>query len=142
MIIFSRISTISWTYAALTVNRRLWKIFLIIYSGTLILIISQSSKKRNKNIIVITIWLSIAGIPPFVGFFPKLIIITDLAHRAISLLVLLFLITSVLDTFIYFRLGHTRILKEKRSSLLRKAPLLREWKPWLIFNRLLIVLII
>lgn len=142
IVIFSRISTARWTYMALTINRNLWKIYFIIYSGTLLLIISEPKKKSNNNIILITIWLRMAGIPPFVGFLPKLIIITDLIHNTISLLILLFLTMSILDTFIYFRLTHVRMLKEKRRPLLESPALSRQWKTWLIFNRLIIRIVL
>jgi len=86
IIAFSSISNISWIIIVLMYNYFLMLIFLFIYSIITIFIIyymkiklikNFNQQNLDKNIVYILIVLltSIAGIPPFLGFFRKWLII-------------------------------------------------------------------
>lgn len=114
---FSSINQISWIISALILTNKIWNIYIIIYFYLILTIIYRINffniKKINeiyllnnlKNkfslIFIFINLLSLGGLPPFLGFFPKIIIIFKLNNNFLILFLILF---TLIALFFYFRI--------------------------------------
>jgi len=112
---FSSISNISWIIIILMYNYFLMLIFLFIYSVMTIFIIYYMKIKLMKNFnqqnldkymvyILIVLLTSMAGMPPFLGFFRKWLIMYVLLYFKIIIVSIVLFNSSILNFFIYLRL--------------------------------------
>ena len=105
LLILSRISNISWILIRIMISSTLWKFFFLIYFFSLNFIFLRKEKNQNFNYssIIFLNLLRIGGIPPLMGFFPKLNICTELLNLNLKLIFFLLFILSILDLFVYLR---------------------------------------
>lgn len=119
IIAFSSINHIGWIASALLFNLSLWWNYFLIYiflSLGLVIIfnifqlfyINQSfSINSNNSIVKFIIFinlLSLGGLPPFLGFLPKWLIIQNLINTNQFLLLSIILIFTLITLFFYIRL--------------------------------------
>ena len=118
LIIFSSIFTATWILTSILYYIFMWFYILFIYRILLIIFISfltinrfelkerQNYYTLNLNIKIIQffILLTIAGIPPFVGFYIKTIILVSLTLNNSNILLLILVISSIFIIYIYTRL--------------------------------------
>lgn len=127
ILLFSRISNISWILIAISLSRKIWKIFITVYFFRIYLIIRQPLKNRIRNPTKLNIlfWLRVRGIPPFIGFFPKIIIIILLTKLIIRRILIFLLLISLFDLFTYIRQNFRRMLKNPpfNKKLINKTPI-------------------
>nr|QRV62366.1 NADH dehydrogenase subunit 2 [Boreonectes macedonicus] len=121
---YSSINHIGWMLSTLLINEMLWIMYFLIYSFMSISIISILNKfnlfllkqmfstMNNKYLIkffLIINLLSLGGLPPFLGFFPKWIVIQNLSMN--NFLMLMFMILMTLITlFFYLRITYSTIM--------------------------------
>lgn len=113
---YSSINHIAWILAAISLCTSLWTQYFIIYtvitlSITLVIydlqvfffthITNISLPNPKLKLLIFLSLLSIGGLPPFLGFFPKLIVIQTLAASK-SFLWLSVLLSSALVTLYYY----------------------------------------
>nr|YP_010713320.1 NADH dehydrogenase subunit 2 [Lychas mucronatus]WDA95770.1 NADH dehydrogenase subunit 2 [Lychas mucronatus] len=67
------------------------------------------------SISILLLMLSMGGLPPFLGFFPKWYVITELLSQNV-LLSLFLIFSSLINLFFYFRLFYTGMFLEGLSS--------------------------
>nr|QZH43595.1 NADH dehydrogenase subunit 2 [Coboldia fuscipes] len=116
---FSSINHIGWMTSALLFNLSLWWNYFLIYMflslGLVIMFnmfqlfyINQSfSMNSNNSIVKFIIFmnlLSLGGLPPFLGFLPKWLIIQNLINTNQFLLLSIMLIFTLITLFFYIRL--------------------------------------
>jgi len=112
---FSSISNISWMIIILMYNYFLMLVFLFIYSIITVFIIYYMRIKLMKNFnqqnldkymvyILMVLLTSMAGMPPFLGFFRKWLIIYILLYFKIIAISMVLFNSSILNFFIYLRL--------------------------------------
>lgn len=123
IIAFSSINHIGWIFIGLLFNESLWInyfIFYCIFSFTIVWLfkslnlffIQQTfSLKINylQKIVIFCSFLSLGGLPPFIGFFPKWIIIQFLIDYNIPLLVLI-IFCSLIILYFYLRICYSAFL--------------------------------
>lgn len=125
IIAYSSINYNRWILVSIQISTTLWKLFIRFYfylSICLILIFhlinilfinqifSINNKNININITLIINILSIGGLPPILGFFPKLIVIINiLIFKKISIL-LIILIFNLITLFYYLRITYSTFL--------------------------------
>lgn len=115
---YSSIAHIGWIITSIILRFNLTIIYFIIYSINLFLsiriiknlqIISINNSiiitKKRKIIFYLTI-LNIGGIPPLLGFFPKLITLIILIKINIVALSLILLIRAIINLFFYLRITY------------------------------------
>nr|ALO77270.1 NADH deshydrogenase subunit 2 [Habrodera capensis] len=121
---FSSINHIGWMIGSFLSNEMIWLIYFSIYStisAAIILLLnsfnvfylSQMFILMSKNILVkfsmMLNLLSLGGLPPFLGFFPKWMIIQQLSSKY-SLIVLIMILATLITLFFYMRIAYTSII--------------------------------
>lgn len=122
LIAFSSINQIRWLLISLIISKFLLKIYylfyfyisfnaLIIFNLFNLTSINQlyTSKFLNKSIIIFIFFniFSIGGLPPFLGFLPKIIIIINLNNNIIIIILIVF---TLITLYYYFRLIYSILL--------------------------------
>lgn len=116
---YSSINHLGWLIAALALGENLWNMYFIIYSflSRVIIFILQTFKLFHINQIfsmnfssplvkfaIFTSFLSLGGLPPFLGFLPKWIIIQSIVEANLILLISTIVVLTLLTLFYYLRL--------------------------------------
>nr|AFG23307.1 NADH dehydrogenase subunit 2 [Teleogryllus commodus] len=115
---YSSINHIGWMLMGLMLSENLWQIYFVIYSilsATILLIFSNISAQHSNQIplswnspamkFFISINLmSLGGLPPFLGFLPKWMIIQNSCHNNMQFLVLIMILFTLITLFYYLRL--------------------------------------
>nr|YP_010692639.1 NADH dehydrogenase subunit 2 [Necrodes nigricornis]WBV80463.1 NADH dehydrogenase subunit 2 [Necrodes nigricornis] len=116
---FSSINHIAWMLASMFSMETTWLLYFLVYtviSINIILIfkilnvfyISQIFMALKKNILIkiffMMNFLSLGGLPPFLGFFPKWIAIQGLIESKFFLLAFLMVILTLLTLYYYMRI--------------------------------------
>lgn len=116
---FSSINQIGWILISLSINSLIWKIYFFLYSLFLIIIIlflnklnlyninqlfrfNFNLKKIKLNLIII--FLSLRGLPPLWGFFPKWLIIQNLITINNNILCIFLIYSTIIIIYVYIRL--------------------------------------
>ncbi len=107
---YSRISHGGWLLIALWINKRIWTLYLLVYFITIFLIckifISNLTQIFSKTTVKFSwriLLISLAGIPPLIGFYPKIIVLEEILSITFFLILFILLITATVDFFIYTR---------------------------------------
>nr|YP_009441630.1 NADH dehydrogenase subunit 2 [Incoltorrida madagassica]AOY39136.1 NADH dehydrogenase subunit 2 [Incoltorrida madagassica] len=116
---YSSINHIAWMISALMINLYIWKIYFMIYSFLLMTIIfffnyfniyylKQIYSMMNYNMLMklaISInLLSLGGLPPFLGFLPKWLIIQMFLNLNNIFIIFILLMTSLITLYFYMRI--------------------------------------
>nr|YP_009987480.1 NADH dehydrogenase subunit 2 [Soriculus nigrescens]ATN40431.1 NADH dehydrogenase subunit 2 [Soriculus nigrescens] len=122
---YSSIAHMGWMTAIMTYNPTLMLLNLIIYiamtTSTFMLFMHSSSTTTlslsltwNKTplitVLILTIMLSLGGLPPLTGFLPKWMIIQELTKNSSMILPTTMAILSLLNLFFYMRLTYSTSL--------------------------------
>nr|YP_010726218.1 NADH dehydrogenase subunit 2 [Augomonoctenus smithi]WDY84667.1 NADH dehydrogenase subunit 2 [Augomonoctenus smithi] len=114
---YSSINHLSWMMMALMINHNLMIFYLLMYLINNLLIclmlekmnlnylnqLFYNNKMMNKFIymLMITLFMSMAGIPPFVGFLPKLMILTLMIKNFLWIESIIFIMTTLITLSFY-----------------------------------------
>nr|AOY39435.1 NADH dehydrogenase subunit 2 [Derodontidae sp. BMNH 899913] len=116
---FSSINHIAWMLSSMLTSLSSWIMYFIIYSMTNILLIinlfkyniffinqlfSTWNTKKNIKMMTMMNFLSLGGLPPFIGFIPKWIIINQLNNINLQMINFLLIIFSLALLYIYLNL--------------------------------------
>lgn len=122
---FSSINHIGWIIAAILFNERLWSFYFLIYSflSFRIIFIFNSfqlfyinqifSIFANSYLIkfsLLTTLLSLGGLPPFLGFFPKWLVIQSLVNINQIFLVFLIITITLITLYFYLRIRYSAFI--------------------------------
>nr|YP_009861954.1 NADH dehydrogenase subunit 2 [Hierodula membranacea]ALG66338.1 NADH dehydrogenase subunit 2 [Hierodula membranacea] len=122
---FSSINHIAWMLVAMILGSNLWLLYFIVYTINIISImsltamtnlsyISQSfNSMNNQKIIKFTLFiamLSLGGLPPFLGFFPKWIMIQFMAQNLMIFTSIILILSSLLTLYYYMRIMYTTLM--------------------------------
>nr|YP_009029746.1 NADH dehydrogenase subunit 2 [Graphium mullah]AHY24042.1 NADH dehydrogenase subunit 2 [Graphium mullah] len=121
---FSSINNLGWMIIALMISENLWMMYLFMYSFLIsimcflfnmlnIYFINQlfliNMNFQIKFSFLIN-FLSLGGLPPFLGFFPKWIIINFLINNNLNMISFIFIMMSLIMLFIYIRISYSSII--------------------------------
>nr|AXS65069.1 NADH dehydrogenase subunit 2 [Histeroidea sp. 2 KM-2017] len=116
---FSSINHIGWMLSAILFNESLWLIYFLVYSlisSSILWTFNNSSMFQMKQFMGSSMnspikmlfslnFLSLGGIPPFLGFFPKWLIIQTLTESGLYMTTLMMVILTLLPLYFYIRLS-------------------------------------
>nr|YP_010426660.1 NADH dehydrogenase subunit 2 [Parnassius glacialis]QYH50543.1 NADH dehydrogenase subunit 2 [Parnassius glacialis]USN89409.1 NADH dehydrogenase subunit 2 [Parnassius glacialis] len=121
---FSSINNLGWMLAALMMTENLWIFYLMMYSFLIsimcfffnslnIYYINQLfivNMKISLKMSLLINFLSLGGLPPFLGFFPKWIIINFLIMNKLFIISFIFIMMSLIMLFFYIRIMYSTIM--------------------------------
>nr|YP_010729922.1 NADH dehydrogenase subunit 2 [Parnassius hardwickii]WEF74832.1 NADH dehydrogenase subunit 2 [Parnassius hardwickii] len=121
---FSSINNLGWMLAALMMTENLWIFYLMMYSFLIsimcfffnmlnIYYINQLfivNMKFSLKMSLLINFLSLGGLPPFLGFFPKWIIINFLIMNKLFIISFIFIMMSLIMLFFYIRIMYSSIM--------------------------------
>nr|YP_009414913.1 NADH dehydrogenase subunit 2 [Lymantria umbrosa]AST23787.1 NADH dehydrogenase subunit 2 [Lymantria umbrosa] len=121
---FSSINNLGWMLTSIMISENLWIFFLIVYSFMISIMcwlfnmmnlfyIKQLFINNINPIMKINMlinFLSLGGLPPFIGFFPKWIIINFLINNQSYLLTMIMILTSLIILFFYIKIIYSSIM--------------------------------
>nr|YP_010159280.1 NADH dehydrogenase subunit 2 [Paragnetina indentata]QRG31730.1 NADH dehydrogenase subunit 2 [Paragnetina indentata] len=135
---YSSINHLGWLISALMLGENLWNIYFITYSfltATIIFMlqsfgISHLNQAFTFNptgpIVKFALFsslLSLGGLPPFLGFLPKWIIIQNLTSSGMIFIVTVMVTMTLITLFYYLRLGFSAFMLSYPESLWSEASL-------------------
>nr|YP_001382309.1 NADH dehydrogenase subunit 2 [Vampyroteuthis infernalis]BAF73637.1 NADH dehydrogenase subunit 2 [Vampyroteuthis infernalis] len=119
IITYSSISHLGWMLSTILINNMTSMIYLMFYILLLIPLMNylnnhsnhniynltqQTSKKTNNNILIITLILSLSGMPPFMGFISKLLVLLTLINVNLILFSLILFIGTLISLYFYLNM--------------------------------------
>lgn len=118
LLIFSSIFTGAWIIASIICYKSIWFFLLFIYRFLLVIFIlflktNKSELKERQNYFLMSltekitqflILLTIAGVPPFIGFFIKILVLAVLVISYYYFLPFILVICSIFIVYIYIRI--------------------------------------
>nr|YP_009710433.1 NADH dehydrogenase subunit 2 [Pieris naganum]QFZ96389.1 NADH dehydrogenase subunit 2 [Pieris naganum]QOL10518.1 NADH dehydrogenase subunit 2 [Pieris naganum] len=121
---FSSINNLGWLMASLMISENIWIMYFSLYSFlNMILCLMFSmlnifyiNQIMNFNLITIIKasllinFFSLGGLPPFLGFFPKWIIINFLMNKCMYIITFIFIMSSLIMLFFYIRIIYLSFL--------------------------------
>lgn len=124
LIAFSSLNHLSWIFINLIININLWTFYFIIYAllNSLVIISFNFLKIFNLNqffnlkinfylkIILSINFISLAGMPPLLGFLPKWLTINVLILNSQYSIIFILIFTSIIRLFYYFRICYSSFI--------------------------------
>nr|QTZ20367.1 NADH dehydrogenase subunit 2 [Spodoptera ochrea] len=121
---FSSINNLGWMIMSILISETLWIFYFVMYSFMISIMcfffyilnmyfINQLFFNNMNFLIKINIlinFLSLGGLPPFIGFFPKWIIINFLINNNMYLMTFIFVMMSLIMLFFYIRISYSAIM--------------------------------
>nr|QDP18054.1 NADH dehydrogenase subunit 2 [Phymateus morbillosus] len=122
---YSSISHIGWMISSMLVNENTWELYFIIYtilSMILIMFFNQSNlhfinqvfMSSNNNVEIkftmMMSMLSLGGLPPFMGFLPKWIVMQVMIENKMTSLVLAMVMITTITVYYYIRVSFTALV--------------------------------
>lgn len=125
LIAFSSINHLGWIFRAIIINESSWMIYFLFYSFLSVTLrfifhifnlfhINQLFRWFfNRKILKFTLFinfLSLGGLPPFIGFLPKWIVIQQLTFRNQYFLLIILIISTLITLFFYLRICYSAFI--------------------------------
>lgn len=125
LIAFSSINHLGWIIRILNINQSIWFIYFLFYSFISIILIyifnifklfhlnqlfSWFIENKTIKFILFINFLSLGGLPPFLGFFPKWLIIQQLTFCNQYLLLIILIISTLITLFFYLRICYSAFM--------------------------------
>uniref|UniRef100_UPI0030E2982A NADH dehydrogenase subunit 2 n=1 Tax=Stenchaetothrips bicolor TaxID=3118775 RepID=UPI0030E2982A len=146
---FSSINHLSMMLIALILSKKVFKMYFLIYTfmtfsatktmkvlNMNFLFQTMTTFKLNKtnNLVNLILFMSMAGIPPLLGFMPKMMTIMMMLKSNMSITVLMILIFNTLSTFFYLRISMNNILMNLNTKKNFKTMKKLKFPLYLIFS--------
>nr|QVL27758.1 NADH dehydrogenase subunit 2 [Monopis longella] len=121
---YSSINHLGWMIFAIIISDSIWNIYFFMYSFLLLFMclmfysqnffflnqIYSNNFKPMINILIFFNLLSLGGLPPFLGFFPKWIILNFMIQNNFIFLSFIFIFTALLILFFYIRISYSSFI--------------------------------
>nr|UGN61615.1 NADH dehydrogenase subunit 2 [Cryptocercus matilei] len=122
---YSSINHTGWMLAALMINENMWIMYFTIYSTltmTIVMIIKPfntsfinqtllMNKEMNMmKFMMFTTLLSMGGLPPFLGFLPKWIIIQMMIINNMNIIMTTMVVMSLMTLYFYLRISYSSFM--------------------------------
>nr|AQP27257.1 NADH dehydrogenase subunit 2 [Astalotermes sp. BDIT120] len=122
---YSSINHTGWMLIALTTSENLWMVYFMIYSTLALTVVSaiklsgvsfiNQTMMTNKEttlmkFMMFTSLLSLGGLPPFLGFLPKWIVIQAMIVNNMAPLAVIVVVTSLITLYYYLKISYSSFL--------------------------------
>ena len=124
LIAYSSINHLGWLTRALLLGVNFWALYFVIYTLLRITVVLSfllfnlnhlnqtfllNTNKLIKLVIALNIF-SLGGLPPFLGFYPKWILIHKLINLQLSIIVYIIVLASLITLYFYLRVAFAGVL--------------------------------
>nr|ARF02875.1 NADH dehydrogenase subunit 2 [Cydalima perspectalis] len=121
---FSSINNLGWMISSMLISENLWMFYFFLYSFMISIMcflfyllnmffINQLFFLKINNMIKLSLlinFLSLGGLPPFIGFFPKWIVINYLLMNNFFFMTFLLIMMSLIMLFFYIRILYSSFM--------------------------------
>nr|QBF00258.1 NADH dehydrogenase subunit 2 [Stegana hirtipenis]QBF00259.1 NADH dehydrogenase subunit 2 [Stegana hirtipenis] len=122
---FSSINHLGWLLIAMSINEMIWLIYFLMYtflSFTLIFMFNTFKifhfnqmfsllfESKILKFCLFLNFLSLGGLPPFLGFMPKWLVIQQLSLNSHYFMLLILLMTTLITLFFYLRICYSAFM--------------------------------
>nr|YP_010284520.1 NADH dehydrogenase subunit 2 [Nadezhdiella cantori]UKQ56263.1 NADH dehydrogenase subunit 2 [Nadezhdiella cantori] len=134
---YSSINHIGWMIASMLNSQSIWLVYFLVYTTiTLNIVIifkqlnvfylkqlfnSMNNSKMTKMFFIMN-FLSLGGLPPFLGFFPKWLTINNLAINNFYFLSLILIVFTLVTLYFYLRITFSTMVINANETLTHKTP--------------------
>nr|YP_010994983.1 NADH dehydrogenase subunit 2 [Homoeocerus dilatatus]WOZ13991.1 NADH dehydrogenase subunit 2 [Homoeocerus dilatatus] len=144
---YSSINHLSWMMMFMSMNYS-WYKYLIIYSMLIVMIcvmlnkknalyinqLNSSSTTSLENYTYVILFMSIGGLPPFLGFLPKWMVLQSMINSELYMLMTIILLFSLLTLFYYLRMITSFILSYSTINKWMYTPPMSNILLWLFLS--------
>nr|AST14965.1 NADH dehydrogenase subunit 2 [Galeruca sp. EMHAU-15083109] len=131
---YSSINHIAWMLASMLTYKMIWLIYFLIYSSisiNLIIIFNQlncfylkqlfSAINSNKlvKLFFILNFLSLGGLPPFLGFLPKWLVVNELINNNFFTISLILILMTLITLFFYIRITFSTFTLTSNETIIK-----------------------
>nr|ALO76104.1 NADH deshydrogenase subunit 2 [Amphiops globus] len=139
---YSSINHIGWMISTMIFMESIWMYYMLIYTiitANIILIFSKlnvsylkqlfNSMTSNQlmKILFVMNFMSLGGLPPFLGFFPKWITINLLTQNNMLMLPIMMIVLTLITLFFYMRITFNTILLSSNEMNTLKLPMSKNY---------------
>nr|WAX39755.1 dehydrogenase subunit 2 [Conophyma sp.] len=125
LLAYSSISHLGWMISSLIVSENIWELYFIIYSLlSLVLVLlfkqiniffinqiySDSNMKTEIKFMMFLSLLSLGGLPPFLGFLPKWIVMQLLVENNMTALMAIMVVLTTITLYYYMRISFSALI--------------------------------
>nr|YP_010026603.1 NADH dehydrogenase subunit 2 [Phyllocnistis citrella]QOQ85851.1 NADH dehydrogenase subunit 2 [Phyllocnistis citrella] len=124
ILVYSSINNLSWMMMSILISENLWILYFVIYSMLILFLcfmfnffkinfFNQLFSMNMNNIMKMSLlfnFLSLGGLPPFLGFLPKWMMINFFLEKNFYFLTFIFIMMSLVLLFFYIRIMFTMFL--------------------------------
>nr|QBF00238.1 NADH dehydrogenase subunit 2 [Stegana acutipenis]QBF00239.1 NADH dehydrogenase subunit 2 [Stegana acutipenis]QBF00240.1 NADH dehydrogenase subunit 2 [Stegana acutipenis] len=122
---FSSINHLGWLLTALSINETIWLMYFLMYSFLSFTLITMFNslkifyfnqmfsllfKSKILKFCLFLNFLSLGGLPPFLGFLPKWLVIQQLVMNTQYFVLTILLMTALITLFFYLRICYTAFM--------------------------------
>nr|UGN61680.1 NADH dehydrogenase subunit 2 [Cryptocercus sp. 2 ZQW-2021c] len=122
---YSSINHTGWMLAALMINENMWIMYFMIYSlltMTIVMIVKpfntsfinqtllMNKEMNTMKFMMFTTLLSMGGLPPFLGFLPKWIIIQMMIINNMYIIMTMMVVMSLMTLYFYLRISYSSFM--------------------------------
>nr|ALO77429.1 NADH deshydrogenase subunit 2 [Attagenus hottentotus] len=122
---YSSINHIGWMISSTLMIQSIWMLYLVIYSIISMAIImimkfnntfkmnqltTTLNESKSMKMLFILNFLSLGGIPPFLGFFPKWITINFLIENKFTMMTFLMILMTLMTLYFYMRITFSSLI--------------------------------
>nr|WEV93749.1 NADH dehydrogenase subunit 2 [Dociostaurus kraussi kraussi] len=122
---YSSISHIGWMNSSLIVSENVWELYFIIYSLLSVIMIlifksmnlfflnqiySATNMKTEIKFMMFLSLMSLGGLPPFLGFLPKWIVMQLLIENNMTTLMVIMVVLTTITLYYYMRISFSALI--------------------------------
>nr|QNJ59961.1 NADH dehydrogenase subunit 2 [Aidemona azteca] len=125
LLAYSSISHLGWMISSLVVSENVWELYFIIYSLlSLIMVLlfkqmnlfflnqiyTSTNMKTEIKFIMFLSLLSLGGLPPFLGFLPKWIVMQSLIENNMTIMMTIMIMLTTITLYYYMRISFSALI--------------------------------
>nr|YP_010177757.1 NADH dehydrogenase subunit 2 [Meleonoma mirabilis]QST15486.1 NADH dehydrogenase subunit 2 [Meleonoma mirabilis] len=124
LLAFSSINNLGWMLSTILISENLWMFYLFMYSfltGLMCFLFKMLNIYFINQLFILNFnsmmkiflminFLSLGGLPPFIGFFPKWLVINFLLNNNFFIITFIFIMMSLIMLFFYIRIIYSSFM--------------------------------
>nr|YP_009348206.1 NADH dehydrogenase subunit 2 [Sinopodisma wulingshanensis]APX55783.1 NADH dehydrogenase subunit 2 [Sinopodisma wulingshanensis] len=125
LLAYSSINHLGWMISSLMVSENMWEMYFIIYSLLSVIMVllfkqlnlfflnqiySSTNMKTEIKFMMFLSLLSLGGLPPFLGFLPKWIIIQSLVENNMTIMMTIMIMLTMITLYYYMRISFSALI--------------------------------